>query len=91
MRTLFTGVIRIKLGHGWSLVVVVVVVIVVVLVLVLLLLLLLPPLLLFLLLLLRLLLMTIGYKAGHYCHFRVLRNANSDTGRKKTKRKMGGG
>ena len=27
--------------------------------------------------------MTIGHKAGHYCHFRVLRSANSDTGRKK--------
>ena len=30
--------------------------------------------------------MAIGHKAGHYCHFRVLRNANSDTGRKKKKR-----
>ena len=28
-------------------------------------------------------LMTIGHKAGHYCHFRVLRSVNSDTGRKK--------
>ena len=26
-------------------------------------------------------LMTIGHKAGHYCHFRVLRSVNSDTGR----------
>ena len=36
-------------------------------------------------LLLRLLvfpLMSIGHKAGHHCHFRVLRSANSDTGRK---------
>ena len=28
-------------------------------------------------------LMTIGHKAGYYCHFRVLRGVNSDTGRKK--------
>ena len=31
--------------------------------------------------------MTVGHKAGHYCHFMVLRSANSDTGRKKTKGK----
>ena len=31
--------------------------------------------------------MTIGRKAGHYCHFRVLRSINSDTGRKKGKRR----
>ena len=30
-------------------------------------------------------LMTIGHKAGHYCHFRVLRSVNSDTGWKKKK------
>ena len=30
--------------------------------------------------------MTIGHKAGHYCHFRVLRSANYDTGRLKKKR-----
>ena len=30
--------------------------------------------------------MTIGHKAGHYCHFRVFRSVNSDTGRKKKKR-----
>ena len=33
--------------------------------------------------------MTISHKAGHYCRFSVLRSANnSDTGRKKTKRKI---
>ena len=32
-------------------------------------------------------LMTIGHKASHYCHFRVLGSANSDTGRKKKKQK----
>ena len=32
--------------------------------------------------------MTIGHKAGHYCHFRVLRSAYSDTGRKKKKQKQ---
>ena len=32
-------------------------------------------------------LMTIGHKAGHYRHCRVLRSANSDTGRKNKKRK----
>ena len=32
-------------------------------------------------------LMTIGHKAGHYCHFRVLRSVNSDAGRKKKKQK----
>ena len=37
----------------------------------------------FLLLFLLLPLMTIGHKAGRYCHFRVQPNVNSDTGRKK--------
>ena len=32
-------------------------------------------------------LMTIGHKAGHYRHCRVLRSANSHTGRKNKKRK----
>ena len=32
-------------------------------------------------------LMTIGHKAGHYCHFRVLCSANSDTGSKKEETK----
>ena len=32
-------------------------------------------------------LMTIGHKAGHYCHFRILQGVNSDTGSKKKKRK----
>ena len=31
--------------------------------------------------------MTTGHNAGHYCHFRVLRSTNSDTGGKKKKRK----
>ena len=31
--------------------------------------------------------MTIGHKAGHYCHFRVLRGVNIDTDRKKKKKK----
>ena len=32
-------------------------------------------------------LMTIGHKAGHYCHFRVLCSANSDIGSKKEETK----
>ena len=32
-------------------------------------------------------LMTIGHKAGYYCHFRVLCSVNCDTGRKKKKQK----
>ena len=35
--------------------------------------------------------MTIAHKASHYCHFRVLRSANSDTGRKKKNDERGGG
>ena len=31
--------------------------------------------------------MTVGHKAGHYCHFRVLRSVNTDTGRKKKEKK----
>jgi len=31
--------------------------------------------------------MTIGHKAGHYCHFGAIRGVNSDTGRKKKERK----
>ena len=36
-------------------------------------------------------LMTIGHKAGHYCHFRVLRSVNSYTGRKKKKKEKSSG
>ena len=39
------------------------------------------------LLLLLLPLMTVSHKAGHYCHRRVLRSTNSDTGRKKEAKK----
>ena len=31
--------------------------------------------------------MTIGHKAGHYCHFRVLCRANGDTGSKEEETK----
>ena len=34
--------------------------------------------------------MSIVHKAGHYCHFRVLRSINSDTGRKKGEKEREG-